>query len=360
MARWDDGYTSDLVYTSGFYRELAPGWLCLAALLMGQRPPDLARPFRWAELGCGNGFSAAALAAACPHAEFWAFDFNPAHVEAARALAARAGLTNVVVREASFAELAEAAPEALPQFDFIVAHGIWSWVSPANRAAMGAIVRARLVPGGLAYISYNVLTGWASMLPVQRLMRLWTESQPARGERDVAGMIAFLRQLKEAGAGLFATNPAIETRLNAMGDLDMRYVVHEYLNADWAPVMSVDVAADMEAAKCVFIGSASLADNMDLVSVPSGMLNMMRETRDPRLREVLRDIGSAQGFRRDVFRRGANPPSQAEHIEMLDAIRIVGLGRKVEGEIRSACHWARFRANPKSTRRCSRCCGRGR
>jgi len=334
MARWDDGYTSDLVYTSGFYRELAPGWLGLAALLMGHRPPDLARPFRWAELGCGNGFSAVALAAACPHGEFWAFDFNPAHVETARALAERAGLANLTVREASFAELAEAPPGALPQFDFVVAHGIWSWVSPANRAAIAAFIRARLIAGGLAYVSYNVLTGWASMLPVQRLMRLWTEPQPARGERDVAGMIAFLRQLKEAGAGLFAANPAIETRLNAMGELDMRYLVHEYLNADWAPVMSADVAAEMEAAKCVFVGSASLADNMDLVSVPSGMLNMMRDTRDPRLREVLRDVGSAQGFRRDVFRRGANPPSQAEHVEMLDAIRLVGLGRKVEGEIR--------------------------
>jgi SAM-dependent methyltransferase len=334
MARWDDGYTTDLIYTSGFYRELAPSWLCLAALLMGHRPPDLSRPFRWAELGCGNGFSACALAATCPGGAFWAFDFNPAHVENARLLAAKAGVTNLTIEEVSFAELAAREDAALPQFDFIVAHGVYSWVSPLNRSAITDFVRRRLVPGGLAYVSYNVLTGWASMLPVRHLMRLWQEVRPGGGARDTAAILAFLRQLKEAGAALFAANPAIETRLGAMDDLDPRYLIHEYLNADWAPLMSDAVAADLETAKCTFIGSASLADNMDLVSVPTPMLDLLRETRDPRLKEVIRDVGSAQGFRRDIFRRGANPPSQAEHLDMLDAVTLVGLGRKVEGEIR--------------------------
>ena len=111
MAQWDDGYVTDVAYTSNFYREITPTWLAMTSLLLGHRPPDLARPFSYADLGCGNGFTTLVIAAACPHADVWGFDFNPAHVEFANDLAARAGLTNVRFVETSFADL-EAMPDS--------------------------------------------------------------------------------------------------------------------------------------------------------------------------------------------------------------------------------------------------------
>ena len=114
MAHWDDGYVTDVAYTSNFYREITPSWLGMTSLLLGHRPPDLARSFRYADLGCGNGFTALAIAATCPHAEVWGFDFNPAHIEFASSLANRAGLTNVHFVETSFADLAALPDSALP------------------------------------------------------------------------------------------------------------------------------------------------------------------------------------------------------------------------------------------------------
>ncbi len=84
MAHWDHGYVTDVVYTNNFYRETTPAWLASTALLLGHRPPDLAGAFRYADLGCGNGFTALTVAATSPQAEVWGFDFNPAHIEAAR------------------------------------------------------------------------------------------------------------------------------------------------------------------------------------------------------------------------------------------------------------------------------------
>ena len=165
MATWNDGYVTETAYTSGFYREISPGWLAMAALLLGHRPPDLSRPFRWAELGSGHGFSASVFASAFPQAEFWGFDFNPAHVESARLTASRAGLSNVHFEEASFAELAARGDAALPEFDFVVGHGIYSWVSRENQRHILDFFRRRLRPGGLGYLGYNALPGWASMLP---------------------------------------------------------------------------------------------------------------------------------------------------------------------------------------------------
>ena len=146
MAGWDDGYVTDVAYTTNFYREITPAWLATTCLLLGQRPPDLTRPFRYADLGCGHGFTALVVAATCPQAEVWAFDFNPAHIEWANRLAAAAGLTNVRFVEASFAELAALPEAALPAFDFMVSHGVLSWISPENRRLMLDVIRQRLRP----------------------------------------------------------------------------------------------------------------------------------------------------------------------------------------------------------------------
>ena len=113
MAQWDDGYVTDVPYVAGYHQETTPIWIATAATLLGLRCPDLTRPFRYADLGCGNGLTAMVVAATMPHAEIWGFDFNPAHVEAGRDIARRAGLTNIQFEEASFDELA-CRPPLLP------------------------------------------------------------------------------------------------------------------------------------------------------------------------------------------------------------------------------------------------------
>ena len=77
------------------------------------------------------------------------------------------------------------------------------------------------------------------------------------------------------------------------------------LNQDWHPLMFADIAGEMLEAKCRFIGSATLAENIDTVAVPPNVAPILAETRDPYLRETLRDIGCAQTFRRDVYRKGS-------------------------------------------------------
>ncbi|HST75784.1 MAG TPA: class I SAM-dependent methyltransferase [Acetobacteraceae bacterium] len=327
MARWNEGYVADVTYTSQFYREMTPAWLGTAAVLLGHRPPDLARPFRWAELGCGNGFTAAVVAAACPQAEVWAFDFNPAHIETARLLVSRAGLGNINYREASFAELAEAPEGALPEFDFIVAHGVYSWIAPEHRRQVVSFVRQRLRPGGLFYNSYNDAVGWASMVPLRELMRLVTSGNRDRSDLGMTQVAALIDRLTEGQARFFAANPAIESRLKMLRTHDARYLAHEYLNEHWHPQMAADVMAEMAEAKCGFIGSATLTDNIDATSIPPGMRPLMNETQDVALRETLRDFAGSQSFRRDIYRRGVTGLATGEHLDMLDALTLAAIAK---------------------------------
>ena len=333
MARWDHGYVTDVVYTSNFYRETTPAWLASTALLLGHRPPDLSRPFRYADLGCANGFTALAVAATSPQAEVWGFDFNPAHIETARDLATRAGLANAHFVETSFAELAQRQAAELPEFDFIVSHGVLSWISPENRRLMLDVIRQRLRPGGLAYLSYNVTTGWAGMVPLRALMHMLAEAHPARSDLAAGEILDQIDRLKAAGALFFPANPALEARLKDMRQQDTRYIAHEFLNRDWHPVMFADIAAEMAECKCSYIGSATLTENIDAASMPAEMVQMLAETRDPVLRETLRDFATSQAFRRDLYRRGLAPIASGEHREMVDALTIAATGLAIPDPI---------------------------
>ena len=332
MPRWTDGYVADVTYTANVYRDITPAWLAFATVMFGHRPPDLAAPMRVAELGCGHGLTAAVIAACHPSAEVHGFDFNPAHIESARLMADGAGLGNLHFEERSFADLAEA--NDLPQFDIVTLHGVYSWVAPENRRRIVTFLDRALRPGGLAYVSYNVATGWASMEPVRALMRMLAATGRGRSDAQVPAIAAMLERMRDAGAAYFAGNPSVEPRLKMLTTLDPKYVAHEYLNADWHPQMSADVAAEMAEAKLAYIGSATLTDNIDAASAPTAFLPILAEQTDPRLRETLRDFGSAQSFRRDVFRRGANPMGASEHMALLDDVALVALGPPGEEEIK--------------------------
>src|SRR6185436_19561183 len=95
MSSWGDGYVTDMGYTSGFHREMAPAHMAFAAALKSQAVPDITAPLTYCDLGCGQGVNTNLMAAAYPHIEFHGNDFNPAHVVGARRLAAEAGSTNV-------------------------------------------------------------------------------------------------------------------------------------------------------------------------------------------------------------------------------------------------------------------------
>ncbi|HEY8290135.1 MAG TPA: class I SAM-dependent methyltransferase, partial [Acetobacteraceae bacterium] len=333
MALWDDGYVSDVDYTRHFYRETTPVWLATAALLLGQRAPDLTRPFRYADLGCAHGFTAVTVAATCPHAEVWGFDFNPSHIESARDLAARAGVTNVRFVETSFADLAAQPHADLPAFDFVVAHGVLSWISPENQHRLTEVIGQRLRPGGLAYLSYNVDTGWSGMAPLRTLMRMLTASGSDRTDQLVPAVLDYVDRLRAAGALFFPANPALESRLKSMREQDARYIAHEYLNQDWHPLMFADVSRAMADAKCAFIGSATLSENIDAVSVPPGVMPLLAEAGNRTMRETLRDFGANQVFRRDIYRRGVQTIPMAEQHARLDELRLAWTGQKAEGDV---------------------------
>lgn len=313
MAEWTEGYVSDIQYTAEFYREMAPSHLAFAAMVFGSTPDAAIHPKRYLELASGQGLGTCLLAAANPCTEFVGIDFNSAQTVNARRLAATAGLTNVQFFDWSFQETLTKPEFRQGEFDVIALHGVYSWITPKNRAAIVEILNRQLKPGGLVYISYNCMPGWAALAPIQHLIRELAARNPERSDRQISNSVRFLTTLKDGGAMYFTANPAVGKRLDQLATLDPKYLAHEYLNANWYPLYSADVAAELRGAKLSFMGSAVLSDGIDAVSVPPGLRTTVQGADDPEWIETIRDYVTNRRFRRDIFARGISKLASIEH-----------------------------------------------
>jgi SAM-dependent methyltransferase len=234
MTTWTSGYVADLGYTHGFYRELTPELIRFVALA---KSIQAGSSLTYCELGCGQGFSANLLAAANPHIQVYATDFNPAQIAGASALATEAGTSNVHFFDHAFEQFGD-EPSLPAQFDVIALHGIYSWISPENRQHIVAFVRRKLKVGGLLYISYNTLPGWAAAMPLRRLMvdHAGTMSGPIAPRIETA--IGFIDKVMAAQAAYFGQSPSVGPRFEKLKSMSRNYLAHEYFNRDWTPLGS--------------------------------------------------------------------------------------------------------------------------
>jgi SAM-dependent methyltransferase len=314
---WSEGYVTDVAYTSNFYRDLSPVLLCHLGFLKSIQAPRVEAPFTFMELGCGHGLTTNVLAAVNPTGRFYAVDFNPLHVLEARTLAEEAGLANVTFLEESFADLGGAD---LPDFDFIVLHGVWSWVNAENREHILRFIARRLRPGGIAYVSYNCMPGWAPIVPLRRLL---LEQGGGRGESTarVSEALTLAQRLQTIGAGYFQATPGLKDHLSELTGMAPNYLAHEYLNESWAPFHFVDVARDMARAKLSYVGSADLFESIDHLSANEQARKLLEGVPDASMRELVKDFLVNQKFRRDVYVKGARPLHEAERRSLFQQTR---------------------------------------
>ena len=319
---WNEGYTSEIDYISGYYSELAPARIKLALLSCGidHSVPD---DPTYLELGFGQGLSLN-INAATNSGSFYGTDFNPGQVANARELAQAMGKP-LTLFEDSFEQLAQRSD--LPQFDIIALHGIWSWISESSRQAIVRIFLEKLKPGGVVYVSYNVTPGWSTAAPLRILLSEY-------GKREATGRllgrveqsIGFVDKVMNANVGYFAKNPALKARLDQIKKQDRNYIAHEYFNSHWDPMPFSQVADQLSEAKLTFAASASVIENLPAISTPPRARELLSEIHDPVMRETTRDYFINQTFRRDLFVKGPRPITPYDLGKRVEKARFALLG----------------------------------
>lgn len=317
------GYVTDLTYAESFFRELSPAWLSYVAALNGVAIRDLSTPFSYLELGCGHGQTVLINAAAFPQASFHACDVNPAHIAAARRRAAAFAIDNIQFHEAGFTEL---LTRELPSFDFIVLHGVYSWVDSTARAAVRAILAAKLQAEGLAYVSYNCLPGWASEAPLRKLLIELAASESGDSGQRGARALQVLQQLSACKLQFLTANPPASSALEAYQRDSLNYLVHEFMNRSWDLFYGVDVADEMREIGLEYLGSATLAENHPMLQMDERIASAIAALSTERQRRLAADYATNRRFRRDVFLRGCATRSPEQVSQQL-AMTLLGCVR---------------------------------
>jgi SAM-dependent methyltransferase len=300
MSQADKRYVDDVPYVHAFIAELSPAWLDFTGLLWGIAPPERRDGFAWCDLGCGQGVNAVVYAASHPKGQFHGVDMLASHAENGRSLAKAVGADNVQFHTADFGE---AAKLDLPQFDYITAHGVYSWVDDAARADLLRFVDARLKPSGRLYVSYNALPGRAPDLPFQRLMLAVAAHYDGDSGERVRQAGAYVSRLKAIGVPAITASPMAQLLLTAKFQRNAAYLAHELMGPNWRPLNVTEVRADMASIGLAPAGSAALMDNFDDYVLGKVARRALAPVSDPDLRALVRDYLTNQSFRRDVFVR---------------------------------------------------------
>ncbi|CAM8625388.1 AdoMet_MTases domain containing protein [Burkholderiales bacterium] len=320
MSDWTSGYVADIGYTFGYYSELNPLRARLAFLNQG-----LVCPTRFenaCELGFGQGLSAN-IHASASCTKWWGTDFNPSQASFAQELA-RASANGASLFDEAFAEFCNRSD--LPEFDFIGLHGIWSWISDENRGRIVDFVRRKLRVGGVLYVSYNTLPGWATFAPMRHLMTEHAEVIGAEGRgivNRINDAIEFADKLLATNPIFARANPFITERIKKLKDQNRHYLAHEYFNRDWHPMHFSTMAEWLEPAKVQYACSANYIDHIEVANLTSEQQEFLKEIPDRMFRESVRDFMVNQQFRRDYWVKGSRKLTISEHEQQLRAQRII-------------------------------------
>jgi len=236
----------------------------LSTLYGGPRPPT--HGYRVLEIGCANGANLLPLAFYDREVQAVGVDASTVQIDAARAGASGLGLDNVRFELGDLRSF-DAAGDLDGTFDYVIAHGVLSWVPTDARQALLALCARALAPHGVAYVSYNTFPGWKLRGTVRDLLLQQVADIPdlrARAERAFALARENLDLLELAAGHPYMGLLKIELKL--IERLELEAVAHDYLEATNVPFYFHEVAAHASA--------CGLAHVTDARFSPSGLMEI--------------------------------------------------------------------------------------
>ena len=251
--------------------------LALSARVFGMEtvPVENARVL---ELGCGDGSNIINMAFNLPDAEFVGVDGSTVHIARGRRMMDAAGVNNVRLEAMDITHI----QDQLGTFDYIICHGVFSWVPEGVRNHILRICREQLSPLGIAYVSYNAYPGWKQYEMLRDMMHFHVARQQEQDEKilQARAMIQFLSahipDTEHDPYGRFIA--AQEGFIMGLSD---EYLYHEYLEAHNQPYWFYEFVELLNNNALQYLGDTDLNSMLSL-HLPS------------HTQEILHNISSSQ------------------------------------------------------------------
>jgi SAM-dependent methyltransferase len=300
------GYDA-IPYPGRAFPQTHPDRLATIGTLFGLRPAPV-RGCRVLELGCGDGGNLIPIALTSGAASAVGIDAAPGAVSRARARAEALGLANVRFELADFAHLAGDGDGDGDGdgYDYVIAHGVYSWVDAAVRDALLSTCRTALRPDGVAFVSYNALPGARLRQALWDMLRSRTADLESPQDR-----LAAARALLEAlVAGWPAEPPFVAAlkveaqRLLAGADATL---FHDDLAAVNEPVLFRTFVAHAARHDLAYVGEADFGE-LDVGSADDPPANAVGAIEDRLAREQHLDFLEVRSFRQTLLCRADLAP----------------------------------------------------
>ncbi len=217
----------EIPYESRAHYANHPDRMAVVATMLGLEPPEVST-CRVLELGCAEGGNLLPMAASLPGARIVGIDLSPRQVELGRAAAAALGLANIELHAMSVTDV----DASFGTFDYILAHGLYSWVPPEVQEAVLRVFATNLAPGGVAMVSYNCYPGWRFRGMVREVLQHQTRhlSTPAEKVAYARQLVPFLAENARDVTGGFKLQ--LESEQTLLAQTRDTYVFHE-LFEEW-------------------------------------------------------------------------------------------------------------------------------
>jgi methyltransferase-like protein/SAM-dependent methyltransferase len=220
----------EVPYASNPFAQTHPSRLFTVATLFGLKPAPPQR-CRVLELACAGGGNLIPMADYLPDSEFVGIDLSAKQIADGQAVVDRLGLRNVTLKRANILDV----DAAYGTFDYVIAHGVYSWVPEAVRAKILDTCRTLLTPNGVAYVSYNTYPGWHMRGMIRDMMRYHSSRFHTPPERtgQARALLDFLAaSVRQEGP----YSQLLKQELEGLRHQSDHYLYHEHLEEVNQPV----------------------------------------------------------------------------------------------------------------------------
>ena len=305
----------EVLYPSGLYSQTHPDRLASVATLFGMDPAPVDH-CRVLELGCNDGNNLIAMAYALPESQFTGIDLAAKPIATGSALIEELGLENVSLRQL---DLSETAPD-IGRFDYIIAHGLYSWVPEAARDKLLAVCGAHLSDNGVAYVSYNVYPG-CHFRDLTRGMMRYHAAKFSEPEHKIRQARALLKFLVEAKKELEPYHQILQRELDRALSRSDAALFHDDLNAINHPVYFHEFVEHAARHGLQYVSEATLR-SMPAASYRPYVIEQLNkiDPTDVVTREQYNDFLMGRTFRQTLLCRKAvslYQPSPSERLRRL-------------------------------------------
>lgn len=252
---------SELGYKSMPFPYTTPATLEAYAALVGVSAPN-PKTASVLELGATYGGNIISQALFNPDATFVGIELSQEQVEKGNEVIANAGLTNVSLIQSDIASIGS----EIGTFDYIIAHGVYSWVDDGVKEALLRLIDEHLAEDGIAYISYNTYPGWHTMDEVRQLMMFSNRDKTQFNHKEkvlhgktigsiVGSQILKYDNLKERNSKFLGA-------LRSVMQKDEYYVGHDHLEPNNDPVYFYQFNDHLGAHNLAYLCDADLTLSM--------------------------------------------------------------------------------------------------